>query len=226
MEAEPPLEDLAYLNVSHWQSASDQRHILHIARVPILFGTAIDALDDEGKPVEIGPNRMITSSDPNGKLGYVEHGGTAIASGRQDLLDIEDRMRVMGLELHTQKQSGNATATGRAIDSAEQNSVVSAMAVSLEQALEQALGFMAQWDKLGDTGGDVDVNTDFNAMLGERAQEITGLLNLRLAGEISSDAMLQEMKRRGFLSDDYDIEADKILIEEGQNDAGELGLED
>jgi hypothetical protein len=31
-----PLRDLAYLNVKHWQSQSDQDTILHVARVPIL----------------------------------------------------------------------------------------------------------------------------------------------------------------------------------------------
>jgi hypothetical protein len=34
-----PLRDVAYLNVKHWQSQSDQDTILHVARVPILaFG--------------------------------------------------------------------------------------------------------------------------------------------------------------------------------------------
>src|SRR5262249_43981635 len=33
MCGEPPLEDLADLNVAHWQSSSDQRNILHVARV-------------------------------------------------------------------------------------------------------------------------------------------------------------------------------------------------
>ena len=33
--------DLAWLNLAHWQSASDQRHILHVARVPFLFGRGL-----------------------------------------------------------------------------------------------------------------------------------------------------------------------------------------
>src|SRR3546814_11327266 len=37
LTARPPLLDLAWLNLAHWQSSSDQRHILHVARVPILF---------------------------------------------------------------------------------------------------------------------------------------------------------------------------------------------
>ena len=36
MQATPPLLELAYTNIEHWQSKSDQQNILHVARVPIL----------------------------------------------------------------------------------------------------------------------------------------------------------------------------------------------
>lgn len=90
------LIDLAWLNLAHWQSASDQRHILHVARVPILFGRALQVADGE---IEIGPNRLILADDPAAGLRFVEHFGTAIAAGRQDLVDLEDRMAVLGLDM-------------------------------------------------------------------------------------------------------------------------------
>ena len=36
--ASPPLLPLAEMNLQHWQETSDQNNILHVARVPILFG--------------------------------------------------------------------------------------------------------------------------------------------------------------------------------------------
>lgn len=36
MLGEPPLIEVAHLNVKHWQSQSDQDNLLHVARVPIL----------------------------------------------------------------------------------------------------------------------------------------------------------------------------------------------
>lgn len=205
MTAEPPLEDLADLNVAHWQSSSDQRHILHVARVPILFGKALNETDAEGKPIQIGPNRMVTSSDAGGDLKYVEHGGAAISSGRQDLVDLEDRMRMMGMELFMHQQSGGVTATGRAIDSAEANSQAKAMALSLKDALELAMVYMAKWAALGDNGGSVNVNTDFGISL-QGSQEVQALLNARMAGEISRTTFWAELKRRGLLMDDFDAE--------------------
>jgi hypothetical protein len=38
-----PLIDLAFLNVKHWQQQSDQDTILHVARVPVLTVTGVDA---------------------------------------------------------------------------------------------------------------------------------------------------------------------------------------
>lgn len=51
----PLLLDIAYLQVAHWQSDSDQRNILHIARIPILFATGFGD-DDSAVSIEIGSN--------------------------------------------------------------------------------------------------------------------------------------------------------------------------
>src|SRR5262249_31977754 len=77
----PPLEKLAELNVAHWQSSSDQRNILHVARVPILFGAGFG----EDAQVTVGAATMMRSSDPNAKLSYVEHTGAAIGAGQAEI---------------------------------------------------------------------------------------------------------------------------------------------
>lgn len=222
MLAEPPLEDLAFLNVAHWQSASDQRHILHVARVPLLFGRALTLVDENGEKLEIGPNRMITSEDPQGDLKYVEHGGAAISAGRQDLLDIEDRMRVMGLEIFLPKQQ---TAAEKKIDSDDANSQAKAMALALQDALELAFSFMAKWVNKTESGS-VVVNTDFLAMFGQNAQEVGTLLNARMAGEISRETFWAEMKRRGFLMDDFDAVAEEERLAADAGGIGGIGTGD
>ena len=75
MTVRPPLIDMAWLNLAHWQSASDQRHILHVARVPVLFGRGLQMAE---RGLEIGPNRLILSDDPSADLKFVEHSGAAI----------------------------------------------------------------------------------------------------------------------------------------------------
>ena len=118
MTGRPPLMDLALLNLAHWQSSSDQRHILHVARVPLLFARNLRPGENG---LDIGPNRLIVGDSDGADLKFVEHSGSAIEAGRQDLVDLEDRMAVMGLDLIA-RRPGSATATARAIDAAQADS--------------------------------------------------------------------------------------------------------
>ena len=80
--ASPPLEDLAFLNVKHWQSQSDQDNILHTARVPLLarIGAEDSAADDDEDDVQIGGSTIDVPI--GGDVKYIEHSGAAIQSGR------------------------------------------------------------------------------------------------------------------------------------------------
>jgi hypothetical protein len=215
--AEPPLEELAWMNAAHWQSNSDQRQILHIARVPILFGAGLDGK----KEYTIGSDYMIDA--PLGsELKYVEHSGAAIASGRQDLVDIEERMRIMGVEPLMPK-TGNVTATAKAIDSAAAHSQLQAMTIGLGDAIEQAFDFMADWANLGE-GGSVKVNDDFGLAFQDQV-DLDTLIKARQAGDISRETLWAEMKRRNVLMDDFSPEEETERLEDEGPALGLIGRE-
>lgn len=209
----PPLADLAEVNVAHWQSQSDQRNILHVARVPILFGAGIDA----EQKVEIGAGRMFRAANADASLTYVEHSGAAIGAGRDDLKDLEFQMQTMGLELLIPKPGGQ-TATGEALDAARMNSTLAMMAMALGDALEMSLGFMARFRGLGeDAGGSVTVNTDFGVTAS--AQDVSSLTAALNAKAITRATYLSELKRRGILSADVDPEEEvQAAMNEGYED--------
>jgi hypothetical protein len=206
MTGAPPLEELADLNACHWQSASDQRNILTIARVPILFGTGFDS----ETILEIGASSLIRNSNPNAKLEYVEHSGQAIGAGDKDLENLERQMQTAGLQLLVDKPGGK-TATGEIRDDAKENSQLASMAASLQDALEHAFGFMAEFLGLGqDAGGSLVVNKEFVVPSGWG--DIAQLLAARVAGEISRETYWSEMQRRGFLADDFDREVEAARL--------------
>jgi hypothetical protein len=204
--AEPVLEDLADVNIAHWQSQSDQRHILHFARVPILFASG--RADDE--PLVISATQAVTSRDADAKLSFVEHSGAAIGSGRTDLQDLAFYMQALGLQLLV---ASHETATGAMLDSTKETSTLSMMADNLKDALEQALEWMAFY--AGDTEQTirVDVNKDFG-IVPLTAQEVQVMQQDVSMGLLSKDAYYAERKRRGFLSPDLDTERDMDLISE------------
>jgi Domain of unknown function (DUF4055) len=210
---EPMLDDLADINIAHWQSQSDQRNILHVARVPILFGAGM--ADTEA--LTIGANKSVMASDPSATLQWVEHSGKAIEAGRQDLKDLEFQMETFGLQLLVPRQ-GAQSATGEALDANKETSQLSMTADALQDALEQALRWMGVYGGM-EADPDVMVNKEFGVTF-MNAQEATALLSAFKDGVLSRETVVTEMARRGLIRSDIDPEeeADRIDDEDIQDD--------
>tara|TARA_R110002012_G_scaffold60605_2_gene158562 strand:+ start:6876 stop:8276 length:1401 start_codon:yes stop_codon:yes gene_type:complete len=215
MSARPPLEDLAWLNLAHWQSLSDQRNILRFARMGILFASGFSEEEIEGG-VTIGASQLTASTNPDAKLSYVEHSGNAIGAGEADLSKLEARMEVLGLQPLV-ASTGNATATARALDEAKTHSNIQAWIRGLENTLEQAYEKAGQWvaSELP-TDFTIDVFSDFGVTM-SAGEDIKSLIAMKQAGMISHKTFLQEVKRRGLL-DDGVLADDEIEL--AQEEAG------
>lgn len=206
MLAEPPLEDLAFLNLTHWQSSSDQRNILHVARVPLLFGKNL--ADSE---ITIAPDNLI-KGPAESDLKYVEHSGNAIKAGEDDLASLEEKMRLLSME-PLLPRTGSQTATARVMDSIENTSQLQAMSIALSDCLQNA--FLHAAKAIGEKqGGTITANTDLAVSVRD-GTDLQTLLQARLAGEISRDTLWAEMKRRNVLVDAFDaeVEAERLADE-------------
>lgn len=192
----PPLIDLAWLNLAHWQSSSDQRHILHIARVPILFSRGMGNLDG---PMDIGPNRLIVADDPSADIKFVEHSGAAIAAGRQDLIDLEEKMAVMGLDLMAGRHA-HPTATGKAIDRAHYNATLQSVADSLKDGLNEMLRLLGLWLDVPESKIGEVILPELPESLSQNSSDAELLLKARQFGDLSRDDFLHEIERRGLLT--------------------------
>ena len=215
MISKPPLLDLVNLNIGHWQSQSDQTAVLTVARFPMLASSGV--LDDEDDIV-VGPNQWLSTREPAGKVYYVEHSGKAIASGRADLLDLEEKMAKYGAEFLT-KKPGRQTATARAMDSAEAISPLQDMTHRFVDAVNLALRYAADW--VGEeSGGTVDLDTDFGLSSGD-AGALTALGEARERRDLSREAYLRELQRYGVLDRAFDAEVDGGIL---TNEVALLGL--
>ena len=85
----PTLEELAYLNLGHYQQYSYYLNIIHYANVPILYASGFN--QDKIKSTTIGPNKIFHGPEGS-ELKYVEHTGSAIASAMKELINMEKRM--------------------------------------------------------------------------------------------------------------------------------------
>lgn len=206
MVGRPPLLDLAYVNIAHYQASSDQQNAMTVARFPILAGSGLS--EEEGN-IKLGPKQLLTCIDPKGKFYYVEHTGAAIEAGRKDIKDMEERMSILGIELL--KKTGDATATAKAIDTAENTSMLQSIVLVFQDALEEGYRIAAKW--LGiDGGGSIEINTDFGLKMDDLS-DLTALQWARQNDEISHEQYVRELIRRGVLADDFDVEADQALVD-------------
>ncbi|WP_439413111.1 DUF4055 domain-containing protein [Enterobacter ludwigii] len=204
MLATPPLAELAFMNVEHWQTKSDQQTILHVARVPILFGRQLgDA------PITVGAASVISTDTPEGDLKYVEHTGKAIEAGRMDILDLEDKMRQIGAELLVIKPGRNTVAQTMADDESG-TCALQRIVGDLQDAASQAIALLAEW--LGDKQcGHITIFRDFGAAtLAEASAEL--LMEMNIAGSLSNETLFREIQRRGMISPEIKWEEEQKRI--------------
>jgi hypothetical protein len=188
----PPLEDLAWLNLRHWQSTSDQNNILHVVRVPLLFASGFQEGELDG--LEIGANRAVTTTNENAKMQHIEHTGAAIGSGRQDLKDLEVMMAHMGSDILMQKGVARQTASARQIDQVESMSVFQVVLRNMEHGLEEAIKIAGDWMGVSTEGVTVTIGEDLS--LPVEPNPVESLMQLNL----SEEDLLKELKRRSLIS--------------------------
>jgi hypothetical protein len=205
MTAEPPLLDLAHLNVEHWQSSSHQTNILRVARVPILFGSGMT--EDDMSVVGSSAGKGVTVESDLAKLAFIEPTGAGIEAGQVSIEKLEERMAVMGMELLVSKP-GSKTATEASIDTAENTSALSAMVQNLEDSLAMALGFAAKWANLA-TGGSVNLEGSFSEL---DPLDIQSLVDARKEGIISAETFFNELLRLGMVDENLTWEVEKSRL--------------
>ncbi|MNP09577.1 hypothetical protein D3C76_1016890 [compost metagenome] len=205
--AQPPLKDLVYMNIQHFQESSDQSNILKIARIPILFAPGAT----EDSVIAIGSEYAI-KGEKDADLKYVEHSGAAIGAGRDSLKDLEAKMQSYGAGM-LENTGAVETATGRALQAGESNNRIAMMALNLAAAVEKVLGWIAYFNKIAEPDFHVDINTEYG--INTSAEEFTALANARTMGDLSQEDYLQELKRRGLLRNNFSVadNADRLSIE-------------
>lgn len=209
MMGKPPLLDLAYMNVEHWQSYADQTNILTVTRFPLLASSGVSEYDTES--TVISPREMLIAEDPAARFYYVEHSGAAIAAGEKSIKDLEARMASYGSSL-LQKRPDRETASARSASEESVTSPLQRMVRSFSDFLQTTLGYMYDLD-----GGDradipkIKVRDDFT----NQEVDAVELQTLQVAvreGAISRNGFLTELIRKKVLSADFDVEGDLAML--------------
>lgn len=165
MESDPPLLDLAYLNIGHWQQWSDLNCILRML-VPILNIKGEILNNTEATPegaqkpqLKLGPGAAV-QTDKEGGVTWEGADPGATKAMREALIDLEQRMSAVGLSIIAAKEDKEVTATEKAMDQGERMSELASWLRALKDGIE-ALFKIHAVDYLGlPTGGSIVLGLD------------------------------------------------------------------
>lgn len=136
LRSRPPLLDLALLALAHFNRYSRHTTYLDLCQPVLWFRNRTNA---SKKPEPLGPYTFFDVGN-DGHVDFAEPAGNALEASRNDLLDLEKRMAVMGLSLLVAPNAGpDSTATGEIISDLKEKSDLAKAAQSLKDALE--IGF-------------------------------------------------------------------------------------
>lgn len=207
---DPPLQNLAELNIKHWQSQSSQDHILDTARTPIL---KITGVGDSSDVIVSGAMFLPANADAN----YIEHTGAAIESGQKSLDKLEEQMEIAGAKLlsRTKMAFTDQQAKDEALKEVSELMLYGGM---LNKFIKRVLGMFGEWLKVDDIGEfDLTQNLANTVDSGTPTQEV---LLAVTQGIISMKTAYGTLVSRNVIPDTttFEEEQEQIAIEK------EIGL--
>ena len=218
----PPMRDLAYMQISEYQMASNLAEVQTMTAYPMLKARGVGAPDSgwvRGPRVVL--EAPMADGGHMGDFAYIEPAGSSAASLREDLERIRREMREEGMQ-PLLPESGGVTATATAVAESKAQSAVQAWALKLKDAIEQAFVFTAMW--MDDQAYSVEVGVHIDFAVGAGSLEsMTHVRQMYEDDVISREAYVAEAKRRNILMPEYDADDDLAVMAEeddGEDDPG------
>jgi len=194
LTSKPPLLDIAYLNLAHFQRQADLIHSLHIASQPILV---MEGWDDQTKDVAVSVNYAMATA-PGNEIYYVEPAASAFQAQSDEIRELQMQMATLGISTLSQQKFVAESADARRLDRVDTNSMLSMVSMDIEQALQKSFNLAA--DYVGIEPPEVKLSRDFDIdrLIG---QDITALTALFGQGVLDRDEFRQILVQGEILSD-------------------------
>ena len=178
LTSKPPLLDIAYLNLAHFQRQADLIHSLHIASQPILV---LEGWDDQTKDVTTSVNYAM-ATQPGNKVYYVEPAANAFEAQSNEIRELQMQMATLGISTLSQQKFVAESADARRLDRVDTNSMLSMVSLDLEQSLQKAFNLAA--DYVGIAPPEVRISRDFDIdrLIGQDVTALTALFDQGVLG--------------------------------------------
>jgi hypothetical protein len=223
-----PLADIIAVNLDHYRLDADYKHGLHFTALPTAWVSGFD----KGATLRIGASTAWVSENTGANAGFLEFKGQGLSAFEKALERDERMMAVLGMRmLEAQKRVGE-TAEAIELRQSGENSVLSAVALSVSDSLSSVLRWVYWWNSTEETpdgiGEDrvlVQLNTDYSTK-GMASDEITAVVSAWQAGAISHETMLDLFRKGEVLPAGRSNEEERELVGARGKEDGGLRMEE
>lgn len=211
---DPPLIDLADVNLAHWRNSVDYEYGLHLVALPTPWVAGSKSGDTSGN-MKMGPS-VCWELEVNGSAGMLEFAGTGLASIVVAMDNKKKEMASLGARLLEEPIRGD-TATATVIRHSGENASLRSVAGSVEQAFTLVLQIVAWWMGAQTTPADTEVAVELNKEyldIKASAQEVQVALTALQSGEISFATWYNFIQTGGWTREGIDADAERKSIAE------------
>lgn len=135
-----PLADLAYVNVSHYQTSADLENGRHVAGIPTPYAVGF------GKgEYYLGTNYVWTSENPDAKAGFVEFTGVGMDSLKTAITEKEGQMAALGARLIEPKAKDAEAYETVVVRATAEASTLARIGLLGTESLTEVLAWCAWW---------------------------------------------------------------------------------
>ena len=193
---------IATKSIYRYQISADLKQVLWYNGAPITYSTGWDSSSFEQYKEMTGKDHIDTSPASHvplpegstmGQLDWKAETSAYFVYMDKNAKEIE----ALGGVFDTEMNSGEETATGRAIDAAERMGVLSNLIMNVEKSLERAISYASMF-KGQEVVPNIQINREFTAIK-ITAQERAAILNEWQTGLISDQEALRQLQRGGVL---------------------------
>jgi hypothetical protein len=209
---DPPILDLADLNLAHYRVTADYEHGCHFAGLPTAVVSGYQPAET-GEKLYIGSATAWVFPDPNATATFLEFTGQGLGAIEGNLDRKEKQMAAIGARMLAPEKAGVEAEGTLAMRHNGEDSVLGSMANLVSDGWTRVLQFMAMWEGIaGDCS--IKLNTDYMPK-GMTAQELSELVKAFQSGAISFETFFENLQRGEI------IRADKTADEEREQIAGD-----
>lgn len=210
-EAQPPMEDLAWQNLRHWNADSMQDGAVNFSRSPTTFIRGVSEETAKTKP-QAGPGVTLTDTAPDADMRIVETSGAALNAGEVQIARIERYCHAMGMQPLI-GVGGPATATGEVRADMNEKSEAQGWISALEWCIWHGLVLAAEWAQV-ELSDEVDW-TLFrdSSLISGRSADVPLLLTALDKKLASRQTVMRELVLRGVFATVTDPEAEIAAVD-------------